>query len=308
MTEWWQEPYRGGPMVDVAGFPRALYPPDVPSPRDASPNGPDVEAYKRAVSRAGRWPWTTFDRAFTNGFAHGRSGNVAETGVAGLQRQLGIPDSGWIGKDTFNGIRSIRIPDGLPNAGEPALDARAVELINQAYVQFNGSVVGARQKAMDHMQARLGFTEQPAGSNTDSRTNGIRTAQIHCAGGGTWLVGTYWCGEWCYYALETAGVEGIDYHMASVALIEDYARKGLKCYRGWTTDHQRVRKGDLVVIGGYGVHVGMVRGFDDADTLTYEGNTSAGIIGSQNNGGGAYARVRHPWEVRGYALVEFPGD
>jgi hypothetical protein len=64
----------------------------------------------------------------------------------------------------------------------------------------------------------------------------------------------------------------------------------------------------LAVIGGYGVHVETVRGFNGSSTLTYGGNTSAGSVGSQSNGGGAYARTRSPSEVRGYALVRFPGE
>jgi hypothetical protein len=165
----------------------------------------------------------------------------------------------------------------------------------------------SRQVALDHMEKRVGYTEQPDGSNTDTRDYGIRTAQVHCAGGGDYLIGTPWCGEWCYYALEAASVQGIDSHLASVAQIEDYARSKAKCYRGWTTDRSSVERGDLVVIGGYGVHVEMVRGFDGSNTLTYGGNTSPGTSGSQSNGGGAYERSRSPGEVRGYACVDYPG-
>ena len=93
--------------------------------------------------------------------------------------------------------------------------------------------------------------------------------------------------------------------MASVAQIEDYARQAAKCYRGWTTDRSKVAKGDLAIIGGYGVHVETVRGFSGSNTLTYGGNTSPGTSGSQSNGGGAYARTRFSSEVRGYALVDF---
>jgi hypothetical protein len=95
--------------------------------------------------------------------------------------------------------------------------------------------------------------------------------------------------------------------MASVAQIEDYARAGQKCYRGWTTDRSKVQRGDLAVISGYGVHVETVRGFDGSNTLTYGGNTSSGSSGSQSNGGGAYKRTRTPSEVRGYALMDYPG-
>jgi len=101
-------------------------------------NGPDIEAYKRTVSRAGRWKWQTFDQAYSNAFAHGKGGNVIDTGVAGIQRQQKINPTGWIGTATFNTLRSIKIPEGLPNAGQMAMDATAVKLINQAFAQFKG--------------------------------------------------------------------------------------------------------------------------------------------------------------------------
>ena len=104
MTEWWETAYPGGGPVKVKGFPRPLYPPDVPnsSGYDPSPNGPDVVAYKRAISRLGRWPWQIFDEAYSNGFAHGTSGNVKDTGIEGFQRQMHIDASGWWGKASFN--------------------------------------------------------------------------------------------------------------------------------------------------------------------------------------------------------------
>ena len=269
-----------------------------------------MEAYKRTVSRAGRWPWQGFDEQYSMSFAKGKGGgNVGDSGVAGVQRQLHIQDSGNVGKETFNGLRSIRIPEGLPNAGQPAMDATAVRLINEAYDKFSKSKQEPRNVALDHMAQRVGYTEQPANSNCDNRPDGIRTAQDHTANG-TWLRNEPWCGCWCYYALETADVQGIDSHLASVAAIEDYAKQGAKCYRGWTTDRNRAEPGDLVVVGGYGVHVEMLRGYPNSDgsVPTYGGNTSSDSSGSQSNGGGAYKRTRYPSEVRGFALVEFPGD
>jgi hypothetical protein len=169
------------------------------------------------------------------------------------------------------------------------------------------SGTSSRQIAMDHLEKRDGYTENPADSNSDNRSDGIKASQRATADGATWLDGEPWCGCWCYYAADAAGVAGIDSHMASVAQIEDYARQGQKCYRGWTTDRSKVQRGDLAVIGGYGVHVETVRGFDGQNTLTYGGNTSSGSSGSQSNGGGAYKRSRSPSEVRGYALMDYPG-
>jgi len=316
VSDWWAVGYPGGPMVDAPPLPRPLYSADAAEQgHRASAPGPDVVATKRTVSRAGRWPWSSgFSDEYTNQFAHGKpGGNVADSGVAGVQRQGGIdPDTGWIGTATYNLLRSIRIPEGLPHAGEPAMDAIAVDLLEDAWEMFGGSEASAtdpRERAMEHMAARVGYTEDPPNSNCDYRPDGIRTSQDHCAGGGTWLRGQPWCGCWCYYALEAAGVYPLDSSLASVASIEDQARAGSLCFETWTTDRSRIRPGDLVVVGGYGQHVEMVRGpaNGDGSVPTYGGNTSPGSGGSQSNGGGAYERVRYPSEIRGFALVEFPG-
>jgi hypothetical protein len=139
MTNWWEQPYKGGPMVKVKGFPRPLYPPDSAPGKTPSVDGPDVVAYKRTVWRAGRWlgPASNFDEAFSNAFSHGRSGNVSETGVAGVQRQQNIEPTGFVGKNTFNTLRSIRVPTG-PHEGEMAMDATAAKLIDEAWEMFNG--------------------------------------------------------------------------------------------------------------------------------------------------------------------------
>jgi hypothetical protein len=324
-VSWWEQDY----VYDVGvaqfvSFVRPLYPPDHPD--GPVPDGPDVEAVKRAVSRLGRWPWPSdpggapFDQSYSNAFAHGRSGNVGESGLEGVQRQAKIAKAaGAMGERTYDVLLYARIPQGLPHAGEFAMDDRAIALLQQAVAMFPkdepedeqpSSPTAAREKAMEHQARRVGYTEQPAGSNCDTRSDGIRTAQDHTAGGGTWLRYQPWCGCWCYYALEAAGVRGIDSHLASVASIEDYARQGAKCYRGWTTDRSRIEPGDLVIVGGYGVHVEQVRGKAQADggVPTYGGNTSADYSGSQSNGGGAFTRTRYPSEVRGFALVRFPGE
>ena len=171
--------------------------------------------------------------------------------------------------------------------------------------QRKAGETSSRELALEHMSRRVGYTEQPAGSSCDERPDGIRVAQDRTAGGGTWLRGEPWCGCWCFYALETAAVPQLDSHLASVAAIEAAAKQGTKCYRGWSTDRGRVQRGDLVIVGGFGVHVEMVRGFDGSNTLTYGGDTSPGTDGPQSNGGGAYERVRTPAEVRGYALVDY---
>jgi hypothetical protein len=117
---------------------------------------------KRTVSRAGRWAWQTFDDTYSNGFAHGIGGNVGETGVAGVQRQSGITDTGYIGVATFDLLRAIRIPEDLPNGGQPAMDKVSISLVNDAYEIFRGpSVVKTvRQAALDCAIRWIGYVEE----------------------------------------------------------------------------------------------------------------------------------------------------
>lgn len=137
MTAWHEKPYPGGKMVKVKGFPRKL---DI-AKAPLKP-GPDVTAYQRAVSRAGRWKWGEFSDDFTVEFARGvpeADNPLLWSGVAGTQGQSDgqIAVSGIIGEKTFNYLRSIRIPDGLPHAGETAIDQTAVNLLNQAFDKFH---------------------------------------------------------------------------------------------------------------------------------------------------------------------------
>ena len=165
-----------------------------------------------------------------------------------------------------------------------------------------------RDKSMDWHNDHVGITEDPPNSNCDSRSDGIRTSQDKCAGGGTWLRYQPWCGVWAFRGLLAADLVEADGNfswMASVASIEDYARAGKRPFRGWTTDGSKAKKGDLVVLFGRGQHVGTVRDIDSNYAYTFEGNTSSGSGGSQSNGGGAYKRARsRNGETFGYALID----
>src|SRR4030095_2697910 len=173
MAEWYEKPYPGGPMVKVDGFPRNLYPPDAQKHgKKPSVDGPDVLAYKRTVSRAGRWAWGNFDDTFSNAFSHGKpGGNVGDSGLAGVQRQAHLDATGWVGEKTFNLLRSIKIPQGLPHAGEMAMDKTAVDQINKAFAKFQGaepqppSEGSVRGSALKKAISQLGTKESPAESN-----------------------------------------------------------------------------------------------------------------------------------------------
>jgi hypothetical protein len=176
----------------------------------------------------------------------------------------------------------------------------------------------SRGRALRWLTNHRYITEQPAGSNSDRRNDGIRAAQLRCAGGGSWLIGQPWCGVWCFNALRSAGVQGITSRLASVALIEDDARSHYKPFRGWisrparTGKHWRsVNRGDLVVMFGRGVHVETIRSTAWAYRRlglirTEGGNTSSGDAGDQANGGGSYPRWRRITDIHGVALVNYP--
>jgi hypothetical protein len=294
MTSWdYQHGYPGGPMVKVAGFPRPLYPPDANQHgKRPSVDGPDVVAYKRTVSRLGRWPWQEFDETYSNGFAHGTSGNVGQTGVAGVQRQQDLDDTGWIGEKTFNTLRSARVPDGKPHAGEMAMDATAVRLVDEAFALFGGHEPAPgptstlRQRALEAAISQLGVKESPPDSNRVKFTDWYG------------MVGP-WCAmfvTWCY---ETQGdspafVRGQRY--AYVPYLLDDARNlryGLKT--------SEPIPGDCVLYnwdGGESDHVGIFEQWVGGHTFTaIEGNTSTS---NDSNGGEVMRRQR---DVNGQGTV-----
>ncbi|HKV43856.1 MAG TPA: CHAP domain-containing protein [bacterium] len=301
MTEWWEKAYPGGPMVAVRGFPRPLYPPDAAPGKKPSVDGPDVEAYKRTVSRAGRWVWQAFDQAFSNGFSHGKGPNVTDTGLAGIQRQQNVQDTGWVGEPTFNTLRSIRIPAGLPHAGEPAMDARAVELINAAFDRFKGSEpappppqkVDPNRARLNKAIAELGVKESPANSNQCKYT--------------TWYgaVGP-WCAMFCTWSDQLGGapsksfVKGSNY--AYVPYIVSDARLGLN---GLSVTSSPV-PGDLVCYdwdrNGEYDHIGIVETSPDANGnfTAIEGNTST----SNNSNGGEVMRRSRNRNAQGTVFVK----
>jgi hypothetical protein len=291
MSDWANKPYSGGPMVAVAGFPRPLYPPDAAKQgKQASMDGPDAEAYKRVVSRLGRWPAQAYDRAYSNAFAHGKSGNLGETGLAGVQRQQHLDATGWVGQATFNTLRSARVPEGLPGAGEMAMDANAVALINQAFKQFGGHEPApppsqsVRQLALELAAKEVGKVESPAGSNNQAY--------------GSWygMNGVPWCAIFCTWAYDHAGdttafVRGSRY--SYVPYIVADARAGR--YKLATTDDPI--PGDLVcydwAFDGTYDHVGMFEAWQPGSGTSFtaiEGNTSTS---NNSNGGQVMRRTRN---------------
>ena len=278
-------------MVEVKGFPRALYPPDAPD-KPNSVDGPDVLAYKRTVSRAGRWAWGEFDDTFSNGFSHGTAGgNVGDSGVAGVQRQGDLDDTGWIGEKTFNLLRSIRIPDGLPHAGEAAMDATAVKQINQAFDQFHGNEPPPSQRgsvrgaALARAITQLGTKESPPESNQTK----------YCSWYG--MVGP-WCAmfvSWCYeYGAQDVGTDSPSFAKGSRYSYCPYVVSDARNRANGLQTTDDPIPGDLVVYDwGYDTvydHIGIFEKWTGSGQFNaIEGNTS---YGNDSNGGEVMRRSR----------------
>jgi hypothetical protein len=280
-------------MIALPGFPRPLYPPDASAKgKQPSVNGPDVEAYKRVVWRLGRWPGPAsgFDRAFSNNFSHGKGGNVVDSGLAGMQRQAQIDDTGWLGKQTFNFMRSVRIPEGAPNGhgGEMAMDAYAQSLLVNAWDEFGGSepppepTDALRTLALQKAITQLGTKESPPNSNETPYT------RWYGASGP-------WCAMFCTWAYETSGdspsfKKGQSY--AYVPYIVSDARAGRN---GLKVTSSPV-PGDLVCYDwsydGTFDHVGLFEEWVSGSSLNFraiEGNTS---VGNDSDGGEVMRRDR----------------
>src|SRR4029077_11462310 len=145
--------YPGGPMQGPP-LPRELTP--------GGPNGSDVKGWKRAIWRGGRWqgPASNFDTAFSKAFSLGKTGGqVGESGIAGFRRQMKCPPTGVIDEQTANAIRSARIPTGLPNAGQPLLDATAINLLEDYTASQSkppaSSIDAVREAITDYCQRSI---------------------------------------------------------------------------------------------------------------------------------------------------------
>ena len=158
----------------------------------------------------------------------------------------------------------------------------------------------SRSRAVNAFLAKVGTKERPPGSNS----GGIITTMETFWGFGR----VPWCGIACgYHAAKFGGVKGLRSDVASVRAIEGHARAHQSPYGRWQSGPEGALPGWFVVIGGSGVHVGMlVQPLSGGSAKTVEGNTSFGPGGSQSDGGCIAARVRSAAEITGVATMNYP--
>jgi len=305
MSEWWEKPYKGAPGVPVPGFPRPLYPKDVPKSSGYKPSsdGPDVEAYKRTISRLGRWPWQTFDRAYSNPFSHGKPpGNVSESGVEGFQRQQGIGGgnpTGWLGEKTFGALRCALVPEGLPHAGEHGMDALAQNLIAEAWQMFSGQQDGdvefaesIREAALDLAVSQIGVHEDPPESNHTKY--------------GAWYGVDYqpWCAIFVTWAFLTNAVGySPSFLRGSRYAYVPYVVSDAQDHRYGLSITTSPGAGDLVCYdwsGGDYDHIGIFEKGNASSWTAIEGNTSTS---NNSNGGQVMRRDRSKSQANKVAFV-----
>lgn len=138
MSDWWASPYKKGKAVGPPHLPRVL--------RAPSKNGGelmrgfDVLAMKRAICKAGRWgEWepTNWDQNYYEVFSMGKgTGQVADSGVRGFQRQEGITQNGVMDDATWQRLRRALVPEG-PNKGRHVVDSVCISLIAKAAYEFS---------------------------------------------------------------------------------------------------------------------------------------------------------------------------
>ena len=167
--DWHEKRYPENPDPPEIAFVRPLYPPDAVE-KDMTPSsrGPDVKAIKRAISHAQRFlPWSPeeWDDIYDDVIAHGDGSGVDRSGVAGFQQQMGIEPTGWVGKATFEALRTSLVPNkpGTPHAAKPLFDSECISLLEVAAEQVAesppeskpalpdlGPVVAGGKSVLDH--------------------------------------------------------------------------------------------------------------------------------------------------------------
>src|SRR4030095_514551 len=200
--------------------------------------------------------------------------------------------TGWVGEKTFNLLRSIKIPQGLPHAGEMAMDKTAVDQINKAFAKFQGaepqppSGGAVRGSALKKAISQLGTKESPAESNNVKY--------------GSWYGQNYqpWCAmfvTWCFeHGAADLGLDSPSFvkgsRYAYCPYIVNDARS--KKYGLSTTDDPI--PGDVVVYDwSYDTvydHVGIFeKDLGGGQFQAIEGNTS---LNNNSNGGEVMRRTR----------------
>lgn len=295
MADWTKKPYTGAPPErTIKGFPRPLYPADAAEHgKKPSSRGPDVVAYKRTLCRLQRWgTWdpAKWDKGYWNAFAHGKNGAasaVIDSGVAGFQRQQRIPAgaTGWLGEKTFNALCYALVPPGFPHSGEHAMDAVAVDLINEAWDLFHGHddddqpASTVRKQALEQAKSQLGYVESGDNDNKYGAWYGVNNEP--------------WCAMFATWCFVKAGPSPSFLRGARYAYVPYVVSDAIHRRNGLSVVLDPI-PGDLVCFDWQSNaefdHMGIFEKWQGPSSFfTIEGNTS---VASDSNGGSVMRRSR----------------
>jgi hypothetical protein len=126
--------------------------------RGGPTQGTDVVATKRVASRLDCWPWQQFDDVFHPEFSHGVGQAKMRSGVAGLQTKLGFATSGDWTQELHDATLAMRVPNGLPHAGEWVWDQSALDLYRKQRITTEAQqLVSAYYETWDVLVANNGI-------------------------------------------------------------------------------------------------------------------------------------------------------
>lgn len=215
--------------------------------------GPTVEALKRALSRLGYMAWKGL--AFT---ASWPADGELDRAFRKWQRDLEMPGDGVYGEQEWKALRVAKVPAGAPNAGEPALDSYAQNLIRE---EWEASHVPDEEdvRAAIAEFCRLAEANEPAWHYSQ-----YRPVDVSCDPSASYL--RYDCSSYVltayHYAKRKTGLD-----------VPDPAKQGWTGYGNTDyheDDHPRVsapyKVGDLAHYNG---HVTICRKAGDARTAVF---------------------------------------
>jgi hypothetical protein len=238
--------------------------------------GRDIELFQETLNRQFR-EWRVDCRLDTDGAYGPKTAEAARRVVYGL----GIPVRDLAGGVTPELRMRIRHPERR-SQGEKARASDRKDWLRRLRRRYDGH---GPKAAIAYARKHVGVTESPAGSN---RGRLIDRWQRMCE-----VFAAPWCGCFVNACLVAAGFPSQPW-LRFCPWIEGKAKTG---EGGWSWHPMsQARPGDLVLFGSrVAQHVELYAGAG----VTYGGNTSSGSSGSQDNGGGVFAR-RRSFSDRGF--------
>ena len=232
--------------------------------------GKDVAYFQRKLNER----FHAWDVAFALD-VDGAYGSLTREATHRVLYGLGIPQASMAGGVPPELRYKVVQPDRR-TAGERARAMQRTDWLRRLRRRYDGH--GA-DVAIAYARKHVGTTESPANSN---RGPLIDRWQQLCG-----ISAAPWCGCFANACLVAAGFPSQPW-LRFCPWIEGRARSG---EGGWSWHSMAdARPGDLVLYGsGMAQHVELYAG----GGLTYGGNTSSGAAGSQDNGGGVFARRRN---------------